>query len=193
VTSSDPTRESWLVPLKALLADMDAAIGELYARRGISGVRPRFSMALIRLHHLGPLSVKALAAEVAVTHSAMSQTVSTMRREGLVESAPGEDARTRLIALTAKGAALVPFLEAEWRATEAAVAELDDELPYRVTQVIADMAAALRERPFVDRIEEQLPANGSAGHQACGVPDGVDEGPEPGDPESPAQRLRAER
>ncbi|GAA4539952.1 MarR family winged helix-turn-helix transcriptional regulator [Pseudonocardia xishanensis] len=156
MTSIDPTRESWLVPLKALLADMDGAIAELYARRGIAGVRPRFSMALIRLHHRGPLSVKELAAEVDVTHSAMSQTVSAMRREGLVESTPGPDARTRLVALTAKGADLVPFLEAEWRATEAAVAQLDGELPYRVTQVIADMAAALRERPFVDRISEQL-------------------------------------
>lgn len=157
MTSADPTRDSWLVPLKAVLADMDAAIGELYRRRGIAGVRPRFSMALIRLHHLGPLSVKDLAAEVDVTHSAMSQTVSAMRKEGLVETAPGPDARVRLVALTARGAGLVPFLEAEWRATEAAVAQLDAELPYRVTQVITDMAAALAERPFVDRVEEQLP------------------------------------
>ncbi|WP_312858513.1 MarR family winged helix-turn-helix transcriptional regulator [Pseudonocardia pini] len=156
MTSSDPTHESWLVPLKALLADMDGAIAELYARRGVAGVRPRFSMALIRLHHRGPLSVKELAGQVDVTHSAMSQTVAAMRKEGLVETTPGADARTRLVALTAKGAALVPFLEAEWRATEAAVAALDGELPYRVTQVIADMAAALRERPFVDRIEAQL-------------------------------------
>jgi DNA-binding MarR family transcriptional regulator len=153
---SDPTHESWLVPLKALLADMDGAIAELYARRGIRGVRPRFSMALIRLHHLGPLSVKALAAEVAVTHSAMSQTVAAMRGEGLVQTAPGPDARTRLVALTARGAELVPFLEAEWRATEAAVAQLDGELPYRVTRVIRDMGEALARRPFVDRIEEQL-------------------------------------
>jgi DNA-binding MarR family transcriptional regulator len=156
VTSPDPTSESWLVPLKALLADMDGAIAELYARRGVTGVRPRFSMALIRLHHRGPLSVKELAGQVDVTHSAMSQTVAAMREEGLVETTPGADARTRLVALTAKGAALVPFLEAEWRATEAAVTKLDGELPYRVTQVIADMAAALRARPFVDRIEEQL-------------------------------------
>ncbi|MCF7548780.1 MarR family winged helix-turn-helix transcriptional regulator [Pseudonocardia sp. WMMC193] len=157
MTSPDPTCESWLVPLKALLADMDAAIGEVYARRGITGVRPRFSMALIRLHHLGPLSVKELAGQVDVTHSAMSQTVAAMRREGLVESAPGPDARTRLVALTPRGAGLVPFLEAEWRATEAAVAQLDGELPYRVTQVIEDMAAALAARPFADRIEAHLP------------------------------------
>jgi len=157
VTSTDPTHESWLVPLKALLEGMDADIAELYARRGIEGVRPRYSMALIRLHHLGPMSVKALAAQVGVTHSAMSQTVTAMRREGLVETAPGADARTREVTPTAKGRALVPFLEAEWRATEAAFDELEAALPYRMTRVVQDIAEALRERPFVDRIEAHLP------------------------------------
>jgi DNA-binding MarR family transcriptional regulator len=156
VTSGDPTYESWLTPLKALLDGMDAAIATVYERRGIAGVRPRYSMALIRLHHLGPLSVTSLAAEVRVTHSAMSQTVTAMRREGLVTVRTGSDARTRLVGLTDRGAELVPFLEAEWRATEAAFAELDDALPYRMTRVIQDMGTALRERSFADRIEDHL-------------------------------------
>ena len=117
---------------------MDDDIAQLYRERGIAGVRPRFSMALIRLRHLGPMTVRELAAEVEVTHSAMSQTITAMRREGLVESSPGADARTRTVALTAKGAELVPFLEAE--------------LPYALTQVVRDMAAALEQRPFHDRI-----------------------------------------
>ncbi|GAA1834404.1 helix-turn-helix domain-containing protein [Pseudonocardia ailaonensis] len=156
MTSVDPTYESWLIPLKNLLEHMGSAIDELYARRGVEGVRPRYSMALIRLHHQGSLSVKELAAQVRVTHSAMSQTVTAMRREGLVDTSPGADARTREVALTAKGRALVPFLEAEWRATEAAFDEIDAALPYRMTQVIRDMEAALAARPFVDRIEAHL-------------------------------------
>jgi DNA-binding MarR family transcriptional regulator len=114
-------------------------------------------MALIRLHHRGPMSIKELAAQIDVTHSAMSQTVTEMRKEGLVETAPGADARTREVALTAKGRALVPFLEAEWRATEAAFGELDAALPYPMTRVIDDVAAALRDRPFLDRIRAHLP------------------------------------
>ena len=124
--------------MRLLLNDMDDDIAQLYRERGIAGVRPRFSMALIRLRHLGPMTVRELAAEVEVTHSAMSQTITAMRREGLVESSPGVDARTRTVALTAKGAELVPFLEAE--------------LPYALTQVVRDMAAALEQRPFHDRI-----------------------------------------
>ena len=76
-------------PLKLLLDAMDDDIARLYAQRGVAGVRPRFSMTLIRLHHLGPLTIRQLAAEVDVTHSAMSQTITAMRREGLVQSSPG--------------------------------------------------------------------------------------------------------
>ena len=77
--------------------------------------------------------------------------ITAMRREGLVESSPGVDARTRTVALTAKGAELVPFLEAEWRATEAAYESLEAELPYALTQVVRDMAAALEQRGQTDQ------------------------------------------
>lgn len=137
---------------------MDADIGRLYAARGVSGVRPRFSMALIRLHHRGPMTVRELAVQIQVTHSAMSQTIAAMRAEGLVETAPGRDARTRDVTLTEWGRDLVPFLEAEWRATERALAELEAELPYPLTQVVDDMLAALRRRSFLDRITHQLDA-----------------------------------
>ncbi len=156
MTSSDPTLSSALRPLKLLLNEMDDDIGRLYTERGISGVRPRFSMTLIRLRHLGPLTIRQLAAEVEVTHSAMSQTITAMRREGLVDSSPGADARTRTVILTDKGRTVVPFLEAEWRATEGAYAALESELPYALTQVVRDMAAALTRRSFHDRIIEHI-------------------------------------
>ncbi|MEP6559835.1 MAG: MarR family winged helix-turn-helix transcriptional regulator [Nakamurella sp.] len=154
--AADPTTVSALRPLRLLLNDMDDDIGRLYDERGVADIRPRFSMTLIKLQHLGPLTIRQLAVEVDVTHSAMSQTVTAMRSADLVESAAGADARTRTISLTAKGLRLVPFLEAEWRATEAALAELDAEIPYPITQVIRDMADALRRRSFHDRIVENL-------------------------------------
>ena len=155
-TGADPTLRSALRPLKQLLDGLEGEISGLYAREGVTGVRPRFSMALIRLHHRGPMTVTALAAEIDVTHSAMSQTVTAMRGEGLVETSPGPDARTRRVALTGAGRALVPFLEAEWRATERAFAELQGELPFPLQSWIDGMTAALRRRPFLDRITDQL-------------------------------------
>jgi len=174
VTSSggvpdDPTLISALRPLRLLLSAMDDDIGRLYDERGVAGVRPRFSMTLIRLRHLGPLTIRQLAAEVEVTHSAMSQTITAMRAAGLVDSTKGADARTRTISLTDQGRALVPFLEAEWRATEAALGELESEIPYPLTQVVSDWAEALQRRSFHDRIVDQLERDTDAGSDSDGA------------------------
>ena len=154
--SDDPTEVSHWRPLKELLDAMDADIAALYAERGVHGVRPRFSMALIKLRHRGPLTIKELAALTGVTHSAMSQTVSALRTEGLVTTEAGPDARTRRVTLTSRGDRVVPFLEAEWRATEDAVAQLEAEVPYALTAVVRDLREALDRQPFRERIEEHL-------------------------------------
>jgi DNA-binding MarR family transcriptional regulator len=113
-------------------------------------------MPLIRLRHRGPMTIRDLASELQVTHSAMSQTVSSLRREGLVRTKPGADARTREVVLTARARKVLPFLEAEWRATERAVAELEDEIPYALSQVVRDLEAALERTSFRDRIARHL-------------------------------------
>jgi DNA-binding MarR family transcriptional regulator len=156
VSTEDPTRQSRWRPLRILLAAMDDDIATLYAERGVAGVRPRYAMPLIRLAHVGPMTIRQLAAALEVTHSAMSQTVGALRRERLVASAPGPDARTRLVELTEQGRALVPFLEAEWRATEGALAELEAEVPYPLSQVVRDLQAALERLSFHDRIVQRL-------------------------------------
>jgi DNA-binding MarR family transcriptional regulator len=134
---------------------MEAAITEVYGELGIVGVRPRFSMAIIFLEG-GPLSIRELAREVNVTHSAMSQTVSAMRKDGLIRSAPGTDARNRMVELTTAGRALIEPLRTEWNATEAVLAELDAEVPYALGQLIADLRAALDRRTFTERLREKL-------------------------------------
>lgn len=158
----DPTERSTLTPLFDLLNAMDDQIATVYARHGVTGVRPRFSKALVRLHRHGPTTIKALAAHLGVTHSAMSQTITAMRRDGLLDTAPGEDARTRTVFLSDAGQALVPFLEAEWRATEAAWADLEAEVPYPLQQVVTDLREALTRRSFADRVDHHLDAPGPA-------------------------------
>ena len=152
----DPTLESRWRPVRVLLASMDDEIARVYAERGISGVRPRFALPLVRLHHQGPMTIRRLADELDVTHSAMSQTVSAMQREGLLLTRRGQDGRTREVDLTDDGRALVPFLEAEWRATERSLADLEAEIPYPLSQVVRDVEQALARRSFHDRIVEHL-------------------------------------
>jgi DNA-binding MarR family transcriptional regulator len=157
VTYSDPTArpDPWQA-LHQLLAAMDAEIEQVYVERGIQGVRPRFAYPLIRLAHTGPLTIRELAESLDRSHSAISQTIAAMRKEGLVTSEPGPDARTRRIDLTERGRSLVPFLEAEWRATHATVAELDAEIPYALTTVVEEVRRALERRSMRQRILHHL-------------------------------------
>jgi len=158
--TTDPTR----VPgrwdrLFQLLKEMDADIEALYTRRGVTGMRSRFVRPLIRLSHEGPMTISALAQSLGTTHSATSQTVAAMRRAGFVTSAPGTDGRTQVVSLTPEAGALVPLLEAEWRATEAVVAALDDELDGAVTALSARLGEALARRSMSERLDDELGAD----------------------------------
>ena len=143
-------------PLFSVLRELDRGIEEAYATLGVEGVRPRFSMALMFLELAGPMTIRRLADECGVTHSAMSQSVSQMRAADLVESTPGSDARSRPVRLTARGREVVPPLRAEWDATESAIAELESELPYAPSRMAADLAEAVERRPFAQRVLDHL-------------------------------------
>lgn len=156
MTSPDPTRSRgrWLA-LRELLADIEAEIENVYRARGLPDMRPRYVYPLIRLAHTGPLTIRELAESLGHTHSAMSQTLAGMRRDGLVDSVPGADARTRRITLTEHARSLVPFLEAEWRATEQAIAELDDEvMPHSLSRAVIATREALSRRGMKERISD---------------------------------------
>jgi DNA-binding MarR family transcriptional regulator len=96
---------------------------------------------------------------VQLTHSATSQKVAAMRRAGLVRTTPGADARSKRVSLTAKAKRIVGRLAAEWRATEATIQEIEAEIPYPLSRVVADIEAALARRSFHDRIAERLTAD----------------------------------
>lgn len=173
VTPPDPTEHLHWASLRALLEAMDADIAQVYRERGLEDLRPRFAKPLIRLARRGPMTIRALAEAIGGTHSATSQTVAAMRTAGYVRTERGTDARTREVVLTEKAEALIPFLEDEWRATEAAVAELDAAVPYPMTQVVADLERLLAERSFAERVSHQLcqpPRAGEAPHAERGTP-----------------------
>lgn len=144
--------QSLFSPASAILREVDETIAALYRDNRVAGVRPRFSMALIGLADHGPMTIRDLAKFTGVTHGAMSQSVKAMKTAGLIETETGEDARSVLVGLSDKGRAVVPFLEAEWDATEAMLAELEAELPYSLTRVIAD----IRERLTRESLKERL-------------------------------------
>ena len=139
-----------------MLAHLDSEIGRVYTDRDIQGLKPSYVMELLRLHLRGPMTITELAESVGRTHSALSQKVAAMRTAGLVQTEAGPDARAKVVALTPKAQELAGLLAAEWRATEAAIAELEAELPYPMSQVVRDIEAALDRKSFYQRVTEKL-------------------------------------
>jgi DNA-binding MarR family transcriptional regulator len=152
----DPTEHSRWRPLRLLQAAMDAEIARIYAEAQIRGLKPSYVMELLRLHARGPMTITELAGSVQLTHSATSQKVAAMRAAGWVRTTAGSDARSKKVTLTAKARRVTGQLAAEWRATEAAVAEIEAEIPYPLSRVVTDIEEALQRKSFHDRIAAKL-------------------------------------
>jgi DNA-binding MarR family transcriptional regulator len=152
----DPTEESRWRPVFRVLSGIDDEIARVYTENGIPDLKPNWAMEIIRLHVRGPMTIAELARSVERTHSAMSQKVAAMRAAGWLETSPGPDARSKKVALTPKAERIAAKLAAEWRATEASIAELEAEIPYPLTRVADDIAAALGRQSFHDRIAGKL-------------------------------------
>jgi len=152
----DPTEQSLWRPLRLLLDAMDADIARVYAEADIEGLKPTWVLELLRLHARGPMTIAELARSTHRTHSAASQKVAAMRAAGWVRTVPGTDARSKRVMLTRKAQRAVAAMAAEWRATEAAAAEVEAEIPYPLSQVVTDITAALARKSFHDRIAQKL-------------------------------------
>jgi DNA-binding MarR family transcriptional regulator len=153
---NDPTEVSAWGPLRHLLVAMDDDIERLYREAAIEGLKPNWVMELIRMHLRGPMTITELAGAVRRTHSAMSQKVAAMRTAGFVTTVPGPDARSKEVVLTARAEGIVGRLAAEWRATEAVLAEIEAEIPYPLARVVRDVGEVLGRKSFHDRIAEKL-------------------------------------
>ena len=101
-------------------------------------------------------SRKRVFRSVQLTHSAVSQKVAAMRSAGLIRTTTGADARSKKVQLTARARRIAGRLAAEWQATEAALAEIEAEIPYPLSRAVIDIEAALRRKSFHDRIAEKL-------------------------------------
>ena len=158
--AGDPTEASRWRPVFRLLSDMDDEIARVYADNGIEDLKPTWVLEIVRLHARGPMTIAELARSVGRTHSALSQKVAAMRAAGWLATTPGHDARSKRVALTPKAERVAALLAAERRATEAAITELEAELPYPLTRVAEDIRSALARKSFHARITGHLSAGG---------------------------------
>lgn len=140
--------------LRHLIELLDGAVADVYVREGLP-YRPRYTPVMRALIASEPCTISQIAKAAGITQPAVTQTVNLMVRDGLVSSSPGAmDARQRAIRLTATAHELLPRLQRCWRSTAAAAASLDAELPYPLSQALAQAITALERVPFSERLAE---------------------------------------
>jgi DNA-binding MarR family transcriptional regulator len=139
--------------LRHLIEHLDGAVEANYRAAGLD-YRPRYTPVVKALTALGPVSIRALSRQAGISHSAASQTVSQMTREGLVAPQPGRDGRERIVALTPRAEAMLPAITLQWRAVNAAADTLDAELAVPLSSLLVEAIAALERRSFGARIAQ---------------------------------------
>jgi MarR family transcriptional regulator, organic hydroperoxide resistance regulator len=140
--------------LRHLIEILDGAVESSYAEAGLT-YRPRYTPVMRALLEREPLKIGEIAVYAGITQPAATQTVALMIKDGLLQSAPGAtDGRQKLITLSESGRAMLPQLDRCWKATAAAAASLDAQLPYPLSQTLAAAIDALNERSFGKRIRD---------------------------------------
>ena len=95
-------------------------VTQLYDRHlAAEGLRTTQYSILSKLGRLGPLSVNALAASMAMDRTTLGRAIQPLQRDRLLAvGADANDARARVIALTAAGEARLRAATARWRAAQ---------------------------------------------------------------------------
>jgi DNA-binding MarR family transcriptional regulator len=84
------------------------------------GLRGTQYSILSRLHHNGPMTINALAAELVMDRTTLGRNILPLRRDGLIAVEPGKsDRRSRELCLTRAGAARVEVAAKGWLQAQA--------------------------------------------------------------------------
>lgn len=140
--------------LRHLIEMLDGDLEAVYRDAGLVDYRPRYTPVVRALLETGPSPIRDVAGRVGITHSAASQTVAQMVKDGLLALAPGTDARERVVRMTPKLRRMLGRLQQQWAATAGAAARLDEELGHSLKDAVTGAIGALERKPFRERIAE---------------------------------------
>lgn len=139
--------------LRHLIELLDGAVEAAYVEADLPDYRPRYTPVMRVLSTRQQVTVGEIAELAGITQPAATQTVALMQKKGLLLVEPGaQDARQRIVSLSDKGQALLPRIQACWRATKMAADSLDAELDMPLSQCLAQAIDVLAKRPFGERI-----------------------------------------
>lgn len=141
--------------LRRLSERIDGDGTRVYAARGLV-FEQRWFGVLNQMVLKGPTTVGEIAATMRITHVSVSQACRSLEKAGIIASAVDpDDARRRLLSLTAEGVALVERMWPLWQAFNAAAAEINAEAG-DVVAALDRLDDALARKSLFDRISERL-------------------------------------
>lgn len=142
--------------LRRATEDLFAGVDAVYRAHGVE-LSSRAFPVLFLLRDIGPVGITELAAHLGQSHPAVSQLSRTLLEHGVVTArADPADERRRLLALTARGTAMMEKLAPIWRALVGAVADLGSDAGIDLVAAVGALEAALARRAFADRITDRL-------------------------------------
>lgn len=143
--------------LRRLSERIDRDAGRLYAESG-TVFEQRWFGVLELLDRYGPMSVGELAAPLGITHASVSETRKSLLKAGLIVATPDpEDARSRKLALSDDGRALMARMAPLIEALVAVAFELDEEAG-AVVAALDRLDRALERASLYDRVRARLGA-----------------------------------
>lgn len=105
------------------------------------------------------VSIKEISGELNVSHSAISQLVSSLQKKGLIQSVISKkDARHKAITFTAKGEKLLERIKPVWNALQKAMTELTDQNLHskKILSALTGLEKSVQQKNLFERIEEHL-------------------------------------
>ena len=138
--------------VRHLIELLDGDVTGCYLSAGLTNYKPRYTPVFKSLINNNSMTIGAIAENVAVSQPAISKTVREMIKQDLVEKVVGQDGRENKIKLTKQGLAIVPKLQAQWRATTLAAKTLDEELSSNLFATLDKTIKALEKQSFGERI-----------------------------------------
>lgn len=106
-----------------------------------------------------PLPMIDISEQLEISHSAVSQMVTNLKKKGLLKTTPcKEDGRRQLVAFSKKGEELLQQIQPVWAAITEAMNELvmENKQSQQVLAAIAQIEQSVQQTSLAERIKQQL-------------------------------------
>ncbi|MBP6366035.1 MAG: winged helix-turn-helix transcriptional regulator [Nitrosomonas sp.] len=113
-----------------------------------AGIRGTQYSLLVALKIIGPVLVTDLAEKIVMDRTTLSRNLEIMEKQGLVSVVPGEDRRTRRVAITESGSAVLLETYPLWQQAQTKIKENMGE--ERLQVLMADLSALIEISRHVD-------------------------------------------